>query len=43
MKDNFGLDPKEDDYRSQGYRQYLIDHGHTLDQYMEKIDAVINS
>lgn len=31
------------EYDSQSYRQYLIDHGYTLPQMMEKIDAIINN
>lgn len=30
------------EYNSQAYRQYLIDHGYTLPQMMEKIEEVIN-
>lgn len=33
---------KEDDYDSEGYRQYLIRQGYTLPQMMEKIMEVIN-
>lgn len=32
----------DEDYGSKGYRQYLIDHGYTLDQMMDKIMEVIN-
>lgn len=32
---------QEDDYRSQGYHDYLIDHGYTLNQYMEQIDDIL--
>ena len=32
----------EDKYDSNSYRQYLIDHGYTLPQMMEKLDAIIN-
>ncbi len=31
----------EDRYDSASYRQYLIDHGYTLPQMMEKFDAII--
>ena len=31
------------EYDSQSYRQYLIDHGYTLPQMMEKFDAIINN
>jgi len=30
-------------YDSASYRQYLIDHGYTLPQMMEKFDAIINN
>jgi glycosyltransferase involved in cell wall biosynthesis len=30
-------------YNSESYRQYLIDHGYTLPQMMEKFDAIINN
>jgi len=32
----------EDRYDSASYRQYLIDHGYTLDQMMTAIDKIIN-
>lgn len=31
------------EYDSHSYRQYLIDHGYTLPQMMEKFDAIINT
>lgn len=33
----------ENRYRSEEYRQYLLDHGYTIESMMSKIDGVINA
>jgi len=34
---------QDEDYDSHYYRQYLIDHGYTIEQRMQKIDAILTA